>query len=287
MILNITDYRKKVQGCWMGKNIGGTLGAPMEWKREINDVTFYQQELKGEPLPNDDLDIQLMWLIAMEKHGVHLDAHVLAEYWLSHLTPHWVEYGNSKAYMRTGLMPPHCSIPNNTYKDSCGSFIRSEIWACIAPGAPDLAVKYAYEDAILDHGAGEGVYAEMFCAALESAAFVESNRDKLIKIGLSYIPADCGVAQAVHTTIECHEKGMAWLECRDEVLRRHRGHYWTYVGISDRDRDLGFEDGEFGYDAPANIAYIILGWLYGEGDFGKSLCVTVNCGEDTDCTARH
>jgi ADP-ribosylglycohydrolase len=285
MIININDYRNKVLGCWMGKNIGGTLGFPMEWYRGINDATFYTIELKGDPMPNDDLDIQLLWLIALERHGVHLDAFVLSDYWLSYLTPHWVEYGNSKTYMRAGLVPPHNSIPNNPHKNSCGAFIRSEIWACITPGAPDRAVRYAYEDSILDHGSGEGVYAEMFCAAIESAAFVESDRDKLIEIGLSYIPVDCGVAKAVRLTIECHANGMTWLECRDEILRRHRGHYWSFFGISDRDLELGLHDGEEGYDAPANVAFIILGWLYGEGDFGKSLCITVNCGEDTDCTA--
>ena len=26
MKLNAEDYRKKVEGCWIGKNIGGTLG---------------------------------------------------------------------------------------------------------------------------------------------------------------------------------------------------------------------------------------------------------------------
>ena len=285
MIINIADYRKKVLGCWMGKNIGGTLGAPMEWKRQLNDVSFYQQELDGEPLPNDDLDIQLLWLIALETCGIHIDAHILSEYWLNFLTPTWVEYGTSKAYLRAGLMPPLCSIPNNPFKNSCGAFIRSEIWACISPGAPDIAAKYAYEDSIIDHGTGEGIYAEMFCAALQSAAFVESDMYKLIDIGLSYIPEDCGVAQAVKTTLECHQHGNDWLECRDEILRRHRGHYLLFASISDRDREMGFEDGKMGYDAPANIAFMILGWIYGENDFGKSLCLAVNCGEDTDCTA--
>lgn len=66
------------------------------------------------------------------------------------------------------------------------AFIRSEIWACLAPGYPEIAVRYAYEDAICDH-ADEGVYGELFCAALQSAAFVEKDMDKLVSIAKSYI----------------------------------------------------------------------------------------------------
>ena len=55
-------FRNRILGCWMGKNIGGTLGEPFEWKRQVNDINYFIQELKGEPLPNDDLDIQLLWL---------------------------------------------------------------------------------------------------------------------------------------------------------------------------------------------------------------------------------
>ena len=88
MILNRDEYRSKVLGCWLGKNIGGTLGAPFEWRRQINDVSFYTQDLGGEPLPNDDLDIQLLWLIALEERGIDIDAHDLAEFWLLYVTPH-------------------------------------------------------------------------------------------------------------------------------------------------------------------------------------------------------
>ena len=41
MILNQDDYRDKVLGCWIGKNVGGTIGAPFEFKRQFNDVSFY------------------------------------------------------------------------------------------------------------------------------------------------------------------------------------------------------------------------------------------------------
>ena len=211
MIINEVEYRSKVLGCWMGKNIGGTLGAPFEWRRQVNNVTFYTQDLGGEPLPNDDLDIQLLWLIALEEQGVEIDAQLLGEYWLLYVTPHWSEYGTAKINMRSGLLPPLCGTYSNDYKDSCGAFIRSEIWACIAPGFPHLAAQLAYEDAILDHGDGEGTYAEVFSAALESAAFVERDIKKLIEIGLSYIPPDCGVAQAVRWVLSAQTSGKTWL----------------------------------------------------------------------------
>ena len=43
----------------------------------------------------------------------------------------------------------------------------------------------------------------------------------------------------------------------------------------------GMELGAAGFDAPENVAFVVLGLLYGEGDFGKSLILANNCGEDT------
>ena len=277
------SFKSKILGCWMGKNIGGTLGAPMEWKREANDVTFYLQDLKGEPVPNDDLDIQLLWLTALEEYGPDLTVYDLASVWQNYVTPHWAEYGNAKVNMRMGLVPPFSGINHNVYKDSCGAFIRSEIWACIAPGDPHLAVKYAYNDAIIDHGDGEGMYAEVFCAAVQSAAFIESDILKLIDIGMSYIPEDCGVAKAIREVFEAHKKGLSPAETRDIVLKKHRGR--AYGPICEADIAKGFLEGRQGYDVPSNIAIIMMGLLYGEGDFSKTLCIAVNQGEDTDCTA--
>ena len=162
-------------------------------------------------------------------------------------------------------MPPLSGNENNPYKDSCGAFIRSEIWACIAPGCPEIAAKYAYEDSIVDHGNGEGMYAEVFCAALESAAFVEKNIYKLIDIGLSYIPEDCGVAKAVNLAIDAYKSGKSWLEARNEMLEKYRGQWSSWASVSDEDREKGFEDGQLGWDAPSNIGILIIGWLYGEG----------------------
>ena len=109
---------------------------------------------------------------------------------------------------------------DNVYKNSCGCFIRSELWACLAPGMPELAAKYAYEDAIVDH-AQEGMYGEVFTAALQSAAFVESDPQELIKIGLSYIPADSKVAAAVQKAVECHAQGTPFRDAIGKITTPH------------------------------------------------------------------
>ncbi len=261
---NKTDFYDKVYGCWIGKNIGGTLGTPFEGKRELLDVRDFNSP-SGKPLPNDDLDLQLIWLKALEEHGpLGVNEQVLGEYWINFIPPHWNEYGLGKSNMKAGLLPPLSGNHENPWRHSNGAWIRSEIWACCAPGCPDIATRYAWFDACVDHGTGEGTYAELFTAAVESAAFVESDRDRLIQIGLSYIPADCRVARSIGIALDSYAKGLDWKEARRLVL--------------EDSADLGW------FQAPANVAYFVIGWLYGEGDFKKSLLTAISCGDDTDCT---
>jgi ADP-ribosylglycohydrolase len=284
MKLSFREYREKVEGCWLGKNIGGTLGAPFECKRGVFDIDFYTQEPGGEPLPNDDLDLQLLWLNAVEKYGRRVNASTLGEYWLQYVTPNWAEYGAGKSNLRMGLLPPLSGYSGNTNRNSCGAFIRSEIWACLAPGHPEIAVQYAYEDAIVDHS-HEGVYGEIFFAALESAAFVENDRDKLLSIGLSYIPGDCAVAEVIRLVAQSYRKQVDWKTLRKKILQEFPSAFGMSQGYENRKPEDDVPFGEIGYDAPANIGFTILGWLYGEGDWGNSLSLSVNCGEDADCSA--
>jgi ADP-ribosylglycohydrolase len=287
MQLSYASYRDKVMGCWTGKNVGGTLGAPFECKRQYNgNVTFYTQDLSAGPVPNDDLDLQIVWLTAVERYGRNIDAAILGEYWLSYVIPNWAEYGTGKANLRAGLMPPLSGKVDNLYRNSCGCFIRSELWACLAPGQPRLAARYAREDAVVDH-AEEGMYGEIFFAAIQSAAFVESDRDALIAVGLSYIPPQSAMARAVAEAQRCHREHVDIREARKRVHNAAPGTF----GLQGRPLEEtlspdneGMAVGTPGFDAPENVAFVILAWLYGEGDFGKSLLIANACGEDTDCT---
>lgn len=267
MILNHNEYVDKVRACWIGKNIGGTMGTPYEGTHEYLDVKGFVTK-KGEVLPNDDLDLQLVWLHALEKIGPYnISASTLGEFWISYITPHWNEYGLGKNNMKRGLLPPLAGDYQNHWNNSNGAWIRTEIWACTTPGCPAAAAKYAIEDAKVDHGAGEGTFAAAFVAAMQSAAFVIKDIRRCIEVGLASVPESCRVAKSVKYVIEAYDKGVSHRECRDSVQQMNA--------------DLG--DGWF--EAPSNVAYTVIGLLYGEGDFKKSMIAAINCGDDTDCTA--
>jgi ADP-ribosylglycohydrolase len=263
--LNSTAFREKVYGCWLGKNCGGTLGAPLEkmWgEAEMFDVWWYPQLQEG-GIPNDDLEMQLIWLKALEEVGPHIKAADLARYWLDHIGYNWDEYGLSKTNLRLGLLPPVSGFYNNWFKNCMGSPIRSEIWACVAPGIPSIAVRFAYEDALCDHAGGEGVFGSLFNAAVESAAFVVDDREQLIEIGLSYIPPSSETAKAIVTARAAYAASEDWKTARTRIMQ----------AVPDRIAQY----------APLNLGFQVLGWLYGE-DFGDAICKAVNCGYDTDCT---
>ena len=245
----------------LGKNIGGTLGQPHEGRVGPLELTFYDPIPDG-ALANDDLELQLVWLAKLREVGPGITERDLGQAWRDCLTYPWDEYGLGKANLFRGLEPPVSGQRNNWFTDSMGSPIRSEIWACVAPGCPDLAAALAYQDGCVDHG-GEGLFGEIFFAALESAAFVLDDREALLDLGLSFLPPDCRTAKAVRVCRERHAAGDDWLQCRQAILDA-AGH-------------VNFTD------APQNIAFTILGWLYGE-DAGDAMCKAVNCGCDTDCT---
>ena len=130
----------------------------------------------------------------------------------------------------------------------------------------------------------EGVYAEVFVAAMESACFFERDLEKLVEIGLSYIPEDCAVARAVRHGAACARAGMGREDARRVMLDNWIGHIeWHY--ISPEDEAAGYKEGKMGWDVPSNMFITVYAMLACAGDFDQSICTAVYFGEDTDCTA--
>ncbi|MBQ7315394.1 MAG: ADP-ribosylglycohydrolase family protein [Clostridia bacterium] len=266
MNLNLASYKDKVYACWLGKNIGGTMGTPYEGQRTMHDIKGFATE-PNVVLPNDDLDLQLVWLHAMEQNGpLGVDAAVLGEHWISYIVPHWNEYGIGKANMKRGLPPPMSGDYGNDWCNSNGAWIRTEVWATLAPGMPDVAARYAMEDASVDHGAGEGTFAAAFVAAMQSAAFVIPDLRRCIELALCAIPTESRMAKSIVFVLDCFDKGMTWQDARNAV------------------QALNADIGNGWFEAPSNVTYTVIGLLWGKGDFKKSMITAINCGDDTDCT---
>ena len=262
MNLQYNEYHKRLVGCFMGKSIGGTLGMPYEGEERLLNLTYYDP-VPTEMVANDDLDLQVVWLESIRRHGLPVNRRYLAKAWTENIRSVFDEYGVAQRNVRKLLFPPLSGAYDNKFYAGMGAAIRTEVWACLCPGDPDLAAELAREDACLDHKE-DGVDAACFLAAIESAAFVEHDKEKLLDIGFSYIPQDKRLATVLKATIrwwkDCHD----FVKVRQNILDHYYVQNWTDVSI--------------------NLAFIVLGWYAGEGDFGKSLCTTVNCGNDADCT---
>jgi ADP-ribosylglycohydrolase len=256
-------YLDRVYGGWLGKSAGGTLGTPLEGKKQTFNLHFYDPR-PGQALWNEDLDFQLVALAAVREHGPDTTSEQLAQAWLDHIAYRWDEYGYALYNIRRGLTPPISGAFNNWFRQSDGGAIRTELWAMIAPGAPQVAAEYAYRDASIDH-AQEGVWSAMARASMQSAAFFVTDVNALLDVALAMVPAASRTARAIRAARDGWRNRSTWLECRARVLEA-----------------AGTENVT---DAAQNMGFMAIGLLYGAGDFGASLCAAANCGYDADGNA--
>ncbi|MCK5843530.1 MAG: ADP-ribosylglycohydrolase family protein [Victivallales bacterium] len=255
------NYKDRVKGCWLGKAIAGGLGA-------VYEGTPYPPKLKFEDLvldtgPNDDLELQLLWLVLAEEHGVELTSDDLSQAWLHSIKYGMDEYGVAIWNLRRGLQAPRTGYVDNFFHSGMGAAIRSEIWACLYPEAPAVAAEFARRDSQVDHW-GEGIFAEVFLATAESAAFAGGSAEDAFNVGLTFLPEDSAVAKVVRAVMEAYASGLSEDAALEMIMSDFGSYDFTYCVM--------------------NLGFMIRGVLYGEGDFNKTVLMTVNCGYDTDCS---
>lgn len=254
------SFRDRIMGCWFGKAVGGTLGQTFEGLEGPFEADFYFP-IPTEMVPNDDLDLQVLYACVLdEMENPVVDRHVLAQSWADHVEFPWNEYGVGMRNLAEGLLPPHTGSFDNWYTCGEGAAIRSELWACLAPGKPDLAAAYAFEDACFDH-AGDGILAAVFLARLQALAFVDHDVDRLIDGALAGIPPESGIYSVVQDTRNWVASGLGWIEIRALIMDKYGNSDFT--------------------DVRPNTGFIILGWLVGK-DFSERILICNNAGQDTD-----
>ena len=262
LALTREQYREKIHGGWLGKNIGSTLGAAKDGSKEPGTGAFFDP-LPGQATAFDGLDFQLVWLQAIRRAGPEISSGELAAAWEQYLTYPWDEYGYALNNLRRNLKPAMSGSFDNWFRNGIRGASRADLWGMLAPGSPQTAAQYAYRDSCIDH-ADEGIWASMFTAALESAAFFVSDVHRLLETGLAMIPGDCRVARAVKIARDAFGQDVSPLEARGRIIN-----------------GVGSENYS---DAPQNIGFTALGLLYGKGDFGASITTAVNCGYATQFT---
>ena len=262
--LTYQNYLDRIYAAWMGKSLGGTIGAPMENYKMRMDYT--REELwPSRIMPNDDMDIQMVWLEALQERGVWLTSADLADYWQDRCWYNFCEYGVFLHNRQRGIQPPLSGVWNNRFFwESEGCPIRSEIWSLVCPGNPHLAAEYARADGQLDHG-GASVSCEMFLAAAGAAAFFDDDLDSVLDAGLAVLPAIDTVRDMVQYIRKICIAYPRFIDAWRMIIRRY----------GDRDASK----------ALVNQAIVVMALTLGRGDFAETMRICINSGWDTDCTA--
>ena len=255
-------------GEWPLRQYFTAVGVPAEvterfpWNR-ASRPTSMRENIECMP-EDDDLNYPMLNLHVLESYGEEFSSDDVATAWLQMLpvltvfTAERVAYENLLNY----LLPPQTGLYRNPYREWIGAQIRADIWGWVSPGDPGRAAELAWRDARLSHSAN-GIYGEMFVAAMVARAFASDDLNEVIEAGLQVIPRASRLAEAIRFTRELRARTGDWEEVLDRLYDRYGHYHWVHT-IN-------------------NAALVTAALLFGEGDFEKSICLAVMGGWDTDC----
>ena len=281
----------QIYGAWLGRAAGCVLGKPVEgWPKARIDkylkdhnidildnyLPFDEKVLPGVHkvstrgninfMPrDDDMDYVIIGLLALEKRGIKTSARTIANTCVDRLPFNVVYTAEECAYRNfvNSIWPPLSGTHRNPFREWIGAQIRADVFGYVTPGLPEIGAKLAFNDASISHDKN-GIYGEMFVAAMLSAAFKLESVKEIINAGLAEIPENCRLAEAVRDTMHWCETLPTW-ELVWEKINESVGHYHGVHTIN-------------------NAALVVMGLFFGENDFEKGIVCTVRGGWDTDCT---
>jgi hypothetical protein len=274
----------KIKGGWAGQVIGCSYGGPTEFRYNgtmINDYlpipwdeTIMKWWFDNSPGLYDDVYMDLTFVDIFEKHGLsapdslHALAFANAEY------PLWHANQAARYNILNGVMPPASGFwMNNPHADDIDFQIEADFAGLMSPGmvktATDIANRIGH---IMNYG--DGVYGGIYVASMYSLAFIHNDMELIVTEALKTIPEQSQFYQCIADVIQWHKQYPTdWKSCWFETQKK-----WT--------DETGCPDGvfkPFNIDAKINAAYIVIGLLYGQGDFGKTVDISTRCGFDSDC----
>jgi hypothetical protein len=265
-----------VRGGWAGQMIGVTYGAPTEfgWRQKIVDKPrdWKPEELKG-ALDQDDLYVEMTFSAVMDRVGLDATIEQYGEAFRDSKYRLWHANLAARRLLRRGIKAPMSGHPDyNLHANDIDFQIESDFIGLMCPGLPRAATRYAERVGhVMNYG--DGVYGGVFFGAMYSVAFFEKDPRKVVEAGLAALPPECVYAKVIRDVIQWSAKNSDWTK--------------TWQLIQDNwDRDDPCPGGAlrpFNIDAAINGAYVALGLLYGNGDFEKTMDISMRGGQDSDC----
>jgi hypothetical protein len=274
-------YRDKMTAGWLGQMVGVTWGFPTEFKwlgKIVPDanVPMWKPQTINDAFWQDDIYVEMTFLKTLADYGFDVSHKQAGIDFANSQYELWHANFHGRDNLRKGIAPPDSGHPQfNAHADDIDYQIEADYAGLISPGMPRFAASLGDKfGRIMNYG--DGLYGGQFVSAMYSAAFFESNIEKIIKQALDYIPAESQYAQAINDTIKWHKKypkdwQKTWKLLND---RYHKDRNF---------RKFSCDKGDFNIDAKINGAYIVMGLLYGKGDIEKTIKISMQCGQDSDC----
>ena len=282
-VISVETYRDKVRASLLGQIVGNIYGLGYEFKfidEAGPDAMPYGytpyvlnrlRELEG-AFSDDDTDIEYMYLLQMERHGIEPTYAQLAEAWKRHVKARvWCANRVALNLMRAGYTPPLTG--RKAYNDQWFQIdpqLVNEIWSITAPGMPRYATAKS-EWAARITSDDFGLEPTVHYAAMYSAAFFESDPERLVEIGLESLPPQSRFAEAVRYVQQLvNEHPDDWRTARKNLAARYYGQF-------------DYNQGAWpAIDAVLNGACGVMALLYGSGDFQRTLDISCALGFDAD-----
>ncbi|QGY48235.1 ADP-ribosylglycohydrolase family protein [Maribellus comscasis] len=277
----------KVKGAWAAQTIGVTFGIPVEFKFNTMMVPDYLKldynenslinEYTHTPGTYDDIYMDLTFVDVIEKEGIDAPAQSFADAFTYADYKLWNANQMGRYNIMNGLKPPASGHwLNNPCADDIDFQIEADFAGIMAPGMINSAVEICDKVGhIMNYG--DGYYGGVFVAGLYSMAMVSNDTKdikNIVQKALSVIPPESQFAQCIQDVILSYEENphdwkLAWFK----VSRKWSEDIGNPIGV--------FKP--FNIDAKINAAWVVIGLLFGEGDFTKTFEIATRCGDDADC----
>ncbi len=274
----------KVKGAWAGQTIGCSYGGATEFKFQGTIIQDYipiawdkhtvKKWYDSFPGLYDDVYVDLTFVDVFERCGLDAPVDSFAVAFRRTGYPLWHANQMARYNLSQGLKGHESGFWKNNPHAHCIDFqIEADFAGIMSPGMPERAAEICDRVGHLI-SYGDGWYGGVYVATMYSLAYVEDNVETVVKEALRAIPAE----SQFH---KCMADVIAWHKQYPEDWKR------TWFELQNKwSEEIGCPEGihnTLNIGTKINCAYVIMGLLYGGGDFSKTVDIATRTGQDSDC----